>query len=735
MKRRLLVGSALGLLMAAAPALAGTSAISAPDRQQTGHGAILMAQDDPAQPGASEEVLPKKKRKQAADQQAQPEPQAEPAPQRQAEQPSQKKRKHAAEQQAQPEPQAEPAPQLQAEEPLPKKKRKQAAEQQAQPEPQAEPAPQQQAEEPLPKKKHKQASEQQAQPEPQAEPAPQQAEEPLPQKKRKQASEQQAQPEPQAEPAPQQAEEPLPQKKRKQAAEQQAQPEPQAEPAPAQQAEQPQPTKPKQAETETAPVTEGQAADQPKAKGAEEPGQQAGETQPGKKRKPAGNEPEVQTGEQAAPAPLPKPEVQPNPPAQQEVPGATTEQPATGKPKNRATDAAQPETPEATTGTPPKRPVAADEGTAEAQPENAAPVLDSAKEVRTKPDRARTGTAPDKPRRPAVPPAPPPTDDRAAQAEVRREPVETVTAERGRRIKEAPPPVPLADNRPQGVDVLREIGDRVLLQINNQIVVESSDRPRLERGARDVYYEDLGRGRTRETVVRADGTQVVTIRNRYGDIVRRSRITADGREYVIAYVDDRDYQRLDDWRDPGDDLPPLQLDVPLDEYVLNADNVEDPDAYYRFLERPPVERVERLYSVDEVRRSARIRDKVPRIELDTITFEFGSASIGDDQISRLQGVADAMERLLKKNPAESFLIEGHTDAVGTDQANLALSDRRAEAVAQALTNVFGIPPENLATQGYGERYLKIKTDQPERLNRRVVMRRITPLVAPVASAQ
>ncbi len=64
-----------------------------------------------------------------------------------------------------------------------------------------------------------------------------------------------------------------------------------------------------------------------------------------------------------------------------------------------------------------------------------------------------------------------------------------------------------------------------------------------------------------------------------------------------------------------------------------------------------------------------------------------------------------------------------------------MSDRRAEAVAEALTNVFAIPPENLATQGYGEQYLKIGTEEPERENRRVAIRRITPLVAPVASAQ
>ena len=44
----------------------------------------------------------------------------------------------------------------------------------------------------------------------------------------------------------------------------------------------------------------------------------------------------------------------------------------------------------------------------------------------------------------------------------------------------------------------------------------------------------------------------------------------------------------------------------------------------------------------------------------------------------------------------------------------------------------GIPPENLATQGYGERYLKVNTDGPNQENRRVTIRRVTPLVRPVA---
>ena len=74
------------------------------------------------------------------------------------------------------------------------------------------------------------------------------------------------------------------------------------------------------------------------------------------------------------------------------------------------------------------------------------------------------------------------------------------------------------------------------------------------------------------------------------------------------------------------------------------------------------------------------------------------------------------------------MIEGYTDATGNPDDNLSLSDRRAEAAAVALTEQFQVPAENLVTQGYGAEYLKIPTDGPERLNRRVAVRRITPLI-------
>ena len=323
--------------------------------------------------------------------------------------------------------------------------------------------------------------------------------------------------------------------------------------------------------------------------------------------------------------------------------------------------------------------------------------------------------------------AAPPKNDADVQQELAPVKIDSVLTEKGTRTKDRRP-----DERPGDVQVVKKFGDRTVVNIDNNVYVESSDRPRMSRDSKDVYYEDLPRNRTREIIVRDNGVQIVTIRNRYGDVIRRSRVMPDGHEVVLTYTPDYDREERQEWRDPGDDLPPLALNIPVRDYILDAEEAPQEEVY-DFFEQPPVERVERIYSIDEVKRSARIRDKVRRVDLDTITFQFGSADVGEDQISHIESVAKAMAQILKKNPAETFLIEGHTDAVGSDQANLVLSDRRAESVAQALTNVFDIPPENMATQGYGEQYLKIKADGPEQENRRVAIRRITPLVAPVAS--
>jgi outer membrane protein OmpA-like peptidoglycan-associated protein len=369
------------------------------------------------------------------------------------------------------------------------------------------------------------------------------------------------------------------------------------------------------------------------------------------------------------------------------------------------------------------------------RPKNAAPVFDSQKRPFGHGNHGQAGNqpSPNESSQGAAQFGPAPKSDQAAQSEVKHGKIESIDSVKGKRVqRDQLRPF----QRPKGADVVKETDNRVIIQLGNQMIVRNHDQ-RITHGARDVYYEDLPHDRRRETVFRPDGSRVITIRNEYGDVIRRSRIMPDGRELVLVYVDDRDLERDrdDGWRDPGADLPPMRLTVPEDDYILDASEIHDPDRYYEFLDQPPVERVPRLYTIGEVKRSARIRDMVPRIDLDTINFDFGSASISESEVSKLQAVADAIQRILKRNPAETFLIEGHTDAVGSAQSNLILSDERAEAVATALTKSFDIPPENLTTQGYGEEYLKVDTDGPNRENRRVTIRRITPLIAPVASNQ
>jgi outer membrane protein OmpA-like peptidoglycan-associated protein len=149
---------------------------------------------------------------------------------------------------------------------------------------------------------------------------------------------------------------------------------------------------------------------------------------------------------------------------------------------------------------------------------------------------------------------------------------------------------------------------------------------------------------------------------------------------------------------------------------------------YETMEAPPVERIERRYSLDEIRYSPSVRALMPSIDVNSINFETGSWEIPPDQAARLQVIADGLNRAIQRNPREVFLIEGHTDAVGNDVDNLSLSDRRAESAAELLTQQFQVPAENLTSQGYGAQYLKEQTSGPSRINRRVTIRRITPLL-------
>ena len=269
--------------------------------------------------------------------------------------------------------------------------------------------------------------------------------------------------------------------------------------------------------------------------------------------------------------------------------------------------------------------------------------------------------------------------------------------------------------------VIREPG-RIIIQEGGRSIIRHDESGRFGANARDVRTERRG-SETVTIIERPDGTRIVTVVDENGRLIRRSRRFGDGREVVII---DNHYQG------PAGasfyvDLPPPVIRIPRERYIVEAERASEADIYAALI-APPVDRIERRYTLDEVRYSPRLRERMPRVDLDTVTFDTGSWEIAPDQMNRLAPIAQAILQVVQQNPAEVFLVEGHTDAVGSDIDNLSLSDRRAESVAVALTQQFRVPAENLTTQGYGEQYLKVPTEAAERQNRRVTARRITPLL-------
>ncbi|HML13294.1 MAG TPA: OmpA family protein [Xanthobacteraceae bacterium] len=270
--------------------------------------------------------------------------------------------------------------------------------------------------------------------------------------------------------------------------------------------------------------------------------------------------------------------------------------------------------------------------------------------------------------------------------------------------------------------VIRE-PDRTIIQEGGHVLIRHNEVDRFSLHARDVRVEPKGAD-TETVIVRADGIAIVTLTGPDGRLLRRLRRYPDGREVIIIDNPVREYRDVADFYV---DLPPPVIRIPRERYILDVDGASEADIYAVLIE-PPVEPIERAYSLDEIRYSRPLLERMPSVDVDTINFDFGSWEVTPDQAARLAFVADAINKAVAANPREVFLIEGHTDAVGADVDNLSLSDRRAEGVATVLSEQFQVPPENLTTQGYGKQYLKIPTDAPERRNRRVTVRRITPLL-------
>ena len=96
---------------------------------------------------------------------------------------------------------------------------------------------------------------------------------------------------------------------------------------------------------------------------------------------------------------------------------------------------------------------------------------------------------------------------------------------------------------------------------------------------------------------------------------------------------------------------------------------------------------------------AKQTDRGLLLTLGDVLFETGKADL-------MAGAARSIDKLaafLRENPERSVLVEGHTDSTGGDSFNLSLSQRRADAVRNALMSR-GVAAERIVARGYGKQY-------------------------------
>ncbi|MBY6156787.1 OmpA family protein [Pseudooceanicola nitratireducens] len=270
-----------------------------------------------------------------------------------------------------------------------------------------------------------------------------------------------------------------------------------------------------------------------------------------------------------------------------------------------------------------------------------------------------------------------------------------------------------------GSEVVSNSGDRVVVQQADGTykVLKNDDAVMFQPGTdvKTFAYDD---GSTRTVATRQDGTQIETIRAADGTVLRRARIFEDGTR-VVLFDDTQVAQEVE-----VNKLP----QVTDTQHEINIRQAEEDELRAALAANLP-ETVDRRFSLSQVRNINAVRQLVPEIGVDSINFETGSSVIRPEEAKELAALGTLMRERISQNPGEVFLIEGHTDAVGAAGYNLALSDRRAESVALALTEYFDVPPENMVVQGYGEYDLKIRTAEAERENRRAAVRRITALLS------
>ena len=144
---------------------------------------------------------------------------------------------------------------------------------------------------------------------------------------------------------------------------------------------------------------------------------------------------------------------------------------------------------------------------------------------------------------------------------------------------------------------------------------------------------------------------------------------------------------------------------------------------YSFVMPTPV-RPEAITFIDPIRQAENLLTLGDTVTLRNIFFETAKATLVETSLAELDRLAEALNR----HPRLRLEVGGHTDAVGSDEDNLLLSERRAKAVYDYLV-LRGVDADRLTYRGYGESRPVATNDTPEgrAKNRRTTL---TPLRNP-----
>jgi OOP family OmpA-OmpF porin len=158
----------------------------------------------------------------------------------------------------------------------------------------------------------------------------------------------------------------------------------------------------------------------------------------------------------------------------------------------------------------------------------------------------------------------------------------------------------------------------------------------------------------------------------------------------------------------GDKIPDHLDECPEDP----CPNGEETDEYFcengcKRIKEKPVEPVEPVEPVDPVK----------EITFEDVLFEYNKSNLTNASIEKIQAAAEKI-----KADGGNYFVDGFADSVGSDEYNINLSRKRAQAVKDALVKE-GVEANRLEVRAFGEQYPKCTNDTEEgrACNRRVVV--------------